>query len=100
MLFLDQYRGRFVTTKFSEDVVRLSDLKVNPGRVIKQVAEVRRPVLLTNRGRGMAVVQSLQDYEEGTEERAFMRAIVQGLLDLEEGREISFTEVKKKLKLK
>ena len=59
-------------TKFSEDIVQMSDLKTNPGRIVSQVDKIRRPVLLTHRGRGVAVVQSLKDYEMETEERAFM----------------------------
>jgi prevent-host-death family protein len=86
-------------TKFSEDIVPLSDMKVNPGRILRQVDETRRPVLLTNRGRGVAVVQSLKDYETQTEELAFLRDVVQGLMDLEEGREISLAEAKKDLGL-
>jgi len=87
------------TTKFSEDIVPLSDLKVNPGRVLRQVDKTRRPVLLTNRGRGVAVVQSLKDYETQTEELAFLRGVVEGLMDLEEGREMSLAEAKKRLGL-
>jgi len=34
-------------TKFSEDVVLHTDLKANPGWVVKHVAQVHRPVLLT-----------------------------------------------------
>ena len=49
-------------------------------------------MLLTNRGRGIAVVLSLRDYEEATEERAFMRGVVQGLMDLEEGREMGLAD--------
>ncbi|MCA1959369.1 MAG: type II toxin-antitoxin system Phd/YefM family antitoxin [Desulfomonile sp.] len=86
-------------TKFSEDIVPLSDLKVNPGRVVGQVDTTHRPVLLTNRGRGVAVVLSLRDYEEQTEERAFLRGVVQGLMDLEEGREMDLADVKKRLGL-
>jgi prevent-host-death family protein len=86
-------------TKFSEDIVPLSDLKVNPGRVVNQLDKTRRPVLLTNRGRGVAVVQSLKDYEMQTEELEFLRGVVQGLMDLEEGREISLADVKKHLGL-
>ena len=89
-----------MTIKFSEDVIPLSDLKVNPGRVIKHAAEVHRPVLLTSRGRGVAVVQSVEDYEKGEEERAFMRAVVAGLSDLEEGREVSLSQAKARLGLK
>ena len=87
-------------TKFSEDVVPLTDLKVNPGRVVKHAAEAHRPVLLTSRGRGVAVVQSLTDYEQAAEERAFMRALVAGLSDLEAGRELSLAKAKARLGLK
>lgn len=86
-------------TKFSEDVVPLTDLKVNPGRVVKHAADVHRPVLLTSRGRGVAVVQSVSDYEAAEEERAFMRAVVAGLSDLETGREVSLADAKARLGL-
>ncbi len=62
-------------------------------------AEVHRPVLLTSRGRGVAVVQSVVDYEEGQEERAFLRAVVEGLADIEAGREVSIEEAKRRLGL-
>ena len=88
-----------MATKFSEDVIPLSDVKVNPGKIVKQLAKEHRPVLLTSRGRGVAVMQALTDYESGAEERQFMRAVVEGLLDLEEGRELSVAEVKKRLNL-
>lgn len=87
-------------TKFSEDIIPISVLKVNPGKIVKQVQEVHRPVVLTSRGRGVAVVQALLDYESDVEERAFMKAIVEGMVDLEEGRELSLADVKKHLKIK
>lgn len=80
--------------KFSEDVVPLTDLKVNPGRVVRHAAEAHRPVLLTRRGRGVAVMQSLSDYEQAAEERAFLRGVVAGLADLDAGREVSLAEAK------
>jgi len=87
-------------TKFSEDIIPLGDLKVNPGKVVSHVNETHRPILLTSRGRGVAVVQALKDYEEEAEQRAFMQGVVEGLMDLEEGREISLAEAKKRLRLK
>jgi prevent-host-death family protein len=89
-----------MSTKFSEDVIPLTDLKVNPGRVVKHATDAHRPVLLTSRGRGVAVVQSVSDYEAAEEERAFMRAVVTGLADLEAGRELSLAEAKARLGLK
>ena len=87
-------------TKFSEDVIPLGDLKVNPGKVVAHANDTHRPVLLTSRGRGVAVVQSLKDYEEEAEERAFMQGVIKGMMDLEEGRELSLSEAKKRLGLK
>ncbi len=89
-----------MAVKFSQDVVPLTNLKTNPGRVVKQVAETHRPVLLTSRGRGVAIVQSVTEFETAEEERAFMRAVVKGLSDLEEGHEVSLHKVKSKLGLK
>lgn len=96
MVFLE----RLMAIKFSEDLVPLTDMKVNPGRVVKHTTEAHRPVLLTSRGRGVAVVQSVADYEKAEEERDFMRAVVVGLADLEAGREVSFDEVRARLGLK
>ena len=88
-----------MNTKFSEDVITVGDLKVNPGRVLNQVAATHRPILLTTRGHGVAVVQSVADYEKSEDERAFMRAVVEGLADLEEERDISLREAKARLGL-
>jgi prevent-host-death family protein len=89
-----------MSTKFSQDVVPITDLKTNPGRVVKHAAQAHRPVLLTSRGRGVAVVQSVADYEKGEEERAFMRAVVEGLADLDSGREVSLAQAKARLGLR
>ena len=86
-----------MTVRFSEDVVPLTDMKTNPGRVVRHAAESHRPVLLTRRGRGIAVVQSVADYEAAEEERAFLRGVVEGLADLEAGREVSLLEAKSRL---
>lgn len=87
------------TVKFSEDVIPLTDVKINPGKLVKQVVDNHRPMLLTSRGRGVAVLQGIADFEARDEEQKFMRAIVQGLMELEDGREISLADVKKQLNL-
>ena len=87
-----------MVAKFSEDVVPLSDMKADPGRVVRRAAKAHRPMLL-NRGRGVAVIQSVGDYEAVEEERSFMRAVIAGLADLEAGREVSLAEVRTKLGL-
>lgn len=82
-------------TKFSEDVIPLSDLKVNPGKVVGRANETHRPILLTSRGRGVAVVQGLEDYEKTAEELLFVKALAQGLADIREGDTVTPDEAKK-----
>jgi prevent-host-death family protein len=87
-------------TKFSEDVIPLTDLKINPGKVVNQAKETRRPILLTSRGRGIAVVQDLEGFEKNREELAFVKAIAQGMMDIKQNNTMSLAEVKKGLGIK
>jgi len=87
-------------TKFSRDVVPLSDLKINPGKIINQTKDTHRPILLTSRGRGVAVVQGLDEYENLEEESAFMKAVAQGLMEIKEGKVQELKAAKKKLGIK
>lgn len=86
--------------KFSEDVVPLSDLKINPGKVVGRAQDTHRPILLTSRGRGIAVVQGLDDYERTAEELRFVKAVAQGLMDVREGNTVSLEEARKALGIK
>lgn len=90
---------RSLAVKFSEDVVPLGDMKVNPGKVVRRIDETGRPVLLTSHGRGVAVVQGLDEFEAAQEERDFMRAVVAGLADIEAGRVMALDEVVRSLGL-
>jgi len=84
-------------TLFSQDIIPLSDLKVNPGKIANQAKDSHRPILLTSRGRGIAVMQSLEEFENHEEERAFVKAIAQGLLEVQEDKVQTVDDVKRKL---
>ncbi|MBN4078949.1 type II toxin-antitoxin system Phd/YefM family antitoxin [Gammaproteobacteria bacterium AH-315-C21] len=84
-------------TLFSQDIIPLSDLKVNPGKIVNQAKDSHRPILLTSRGRGIAVMQGLEEFENHEEERAFVKAIAQGLLEVQEGKVQTVDDVKRKL---
>lgn len=83
--------------KFSEDVVPLSDLKINPGKVVNRAQDTHRPILLTSRGRGVAVIQGLEQFERTAEELRFVKAVAQGLMDAREGNTVSLADAKKVL---
>ncbi len=84
-------------TKFSEDIIPLKDLKVNPGKVVNHAKDTHRPVLITSRGRGVAVMQGLEEYEKNEEDREFMKAVATGLMEIREGEELDLDEVREKL---
>lgn len=85
--------------KFSEDVVPLADLKVNPGKIITRANDTKRPILITSRGRGVAVVQGLKEYEMREEKMAFMQAVTQGLVEAKEGKVSDLADAKRVLDL-
>jgi prevent-host-death family protein len=64
---------------------------------VNRTKNAHRPILLTSRGKGIAVVQGLAEFEENEEKREFMKAITQGLIEIKEGNELELDEVKKKL---
>ena len=85
--------------KFSEDVVPLADLKVNPGKIITRANDTKRPILVTSRGRGVAVVQGLEEYEMREEKVAFMQAVAKGLVEVKEGKVSDLADAKRILGL-
>jgi prevent-host-death family protein len=64
------------SAKFSEDIVPLGDLKVNPGPVVIQVDKTHRPVLITKRGRGAVIVQPIDSSPNWKELPIFQKAVV------------------------
>lgn len=84
-------------TRFSQDIIPLSNLKINPGKIVNRAKDSHRPILLTSRGRGVAVMQGLEEYENHEEERSFVKAIAQGLMEIQEGKVQSLDEAKRKL---
>lgn len=51
-------------TRFSEDLRPMSDLKSGGADIVRQAQETGRPVILTRHGRGVAVVLSVEAYDE------------------------------------
>ena len=72
-------------TRFSEDVKQVSELKTRGAEIIGQVRRTRRPVLLTRRGRGVAVLLDVDEYERLVERQSFVEAIESGARSAAEG---------------
>ena len=64
--------------RFSEDVRTLTDLKVRSSEIVRQLQRTHRPVLLTRRGRGVAVILNLEQYEHLVDRAEFVEAVQEG----------------------
>ena len=78
-----------------DGVKPISDFRKDSARVLKQLRERREPILLTQRGRSVAVLMDVETYER-LEYAAGLRAAYQrGVADLEAGRSRPHADVAK-----
>lgn len=87
--------------KLSEDLRPVSDLETQTSEVIQQARATGRPVVLTREGRGVAVLLSVETFEDlqtSSERLEVQRAVEDAERDLAEGNWVEDSEVMEKLK--
>jgi len=72
----------------------ISYIKANAAEVIKNLAEVREPYIITQNGEATAVLQDIHSYRETQETLALLQLLMMGERDLEAGRTRSIEEVR------
>ena len=65
-------------TRFTEDVRPITDLKQRASEIVDHARKTRRPVLLTRRGRGVAVLLDVEEYEALSDRAVFVEAVTAG----------------------
>ncbi|WP_337243740.1 type II toxin-antitoxin system Phd/YefM family antitoxin [Luteimonas sp. gir] len=70
----------------TESVISLSDFKSEASQWLKQLQEDRQAVILTQNGRGAAVVQSYESYQRQQQSLLMMKLVAQGEADVRTGR--------------
>lgn len=71
--------------KFSQEVAPITDLKTRSREIVKQLKETGRPVLITQRGRAAAVMESVESYEKRQEYYEAVEGILAALRQAEKG---------------
>ena len=72
-------------TRFTEDVRPITDLKQRASEIVDHARKTRRPVLLTRRGRGVAVLLDVEEFEALNDRSAFVEAVREGAEAAETG---------------
>ena len=72
----------------SEDILAIGEVKEQLSRVLRQLHETQRPIVVTQNGRPAAVLITPDDFDRLRELDQFLDAVHEGLADSEAGRVI------------
>jgi len=83
--------------KYSTQIKPISYLKANAAEIVRELAEQRKPLVITQNGEAKAVIQDVASYEETQETMALLKILALGNRQIEEGRTIPAKESIKRL---
>jgi antitoxin YefM len=80
--------------KIDQDIIPLSEVRNGMASFIKQVHDTKRPVIITQHGKGVAVLLDPHEYEMMQEKIELLSDIQTSLKQLEKGTGINHKEAK------
>jgi prevent-host-death family protein len=81
----------------SQNIVSLSDFKTKASRMLHEIQNSRRPLVITQNGKAAAVLISPSDFDLLTEQARFVDAVQRGLADVQNGRMLPDDDLDKEL---
>ena len=79
---------------FDQDIQPLSESRAGVTSFIKQINETRRPLVITQRGKGVAVVLDVAEYEAMQEKIELLEEVQKAELQLASGEGISNSDAR------
>ncbi len=83
--------------KIDEDIRPLSEIRTGIANFIKQVHDTKRPVIITQHGKGVAVLLDAHEYEAMQEKLELLTDVQISLNQLESGQGINHEDAKEKV---
>jgi len=83
--------------KFDEDIRPLSEFRAGVASFVKQVTETGRPLVLTQRGRGVAVVLDVHEFEAMRERLALLEDIARAEAQIARGEVVPHEQAKARI---
>lgn len=82
--------------KIDQDIRPLSEVRTGIANFIKQVHDTKRPVIITQHGKGVAVLLDAHEYEAMQEKLELLTDVQISLNQLESGQGINHEDAKEK----
>ena len=73
----------------SRDIVPIGEFKAQASRLLRDLRNDKRPLVITQNGRPAAVLLTPEEFDRLSEREQFLSAVREGLADSEAGRVIS-----------
>lgn len=83
--------------KVDEDIRPLSDFRAGIASFVKQINETHRPMVLTQRGRGVAVLVGVHEYQKMQQRLELLEDICRAEAKIEAGEGVPHTEAKDRI---
>ena len=80
-----------------ENTQPASNLETGATALLREVQETRKPVVLTQEGRGVVVLVDIESYQDLLEEIELLQDVHRGLADAEAGRVVPHEEARARL---
>ncbi|MBI9085341.1 MAG: type II toxin-antitoxin system Phd/YefM family antitoxin [Desulfobacterales bacterium] len=86
--------------KLSESVKPISYFKAHASEIVRQIADRRQPMVITQNGEAKAILQDIVQYEQTQESLAMLKILAQSQNSFRNGEYRSVTDVFNNLKKK
>ena len=67
------------------NILPVSDLKQDAAKVLKELREIKEPIIITQRGRAAAVIIGVEAYEKSEHDKEILRLLARGDREIEIG---------------
>ena len=90
--------------RYSSQVKPISYLKANAAQVLRDLAEQREPMVITQNGEATAVLQDIASYEQDQQTLALLKILALGNQQIEQGRTVpaakAISDIRQRLSFK
>jgi len=68
------------------NIIPVSDLRKDAANVLKQLKNSKEPIIITQRGRAAAIMQSVETFEQSEHDKEVLRLLAKGEREIEIGK--------------